>query len=122
MIFRTIATFEKLDSNILDVMSKNIFYVQLLECYLFDGNPYSISSNKLSEDNSYIEIYVEYHSEQFYRMWYDEFKDKYVSLIRLVLEEFKNLDINVDQYFDNIDLPGLPEERKSIESFVSRFK
>jgi hypothetical protein len=122
MIFRTIATFEKLDSNILDVMSKNTFYIQLLECYLFDGNPYSISSNKLSEDNSYIEIYVEYHSEQFYRMWYDEFKDKYISLIRLVLEEFKNLGIDVIQYFDNIDLPGLPEERKSIELFVSRFK
>lgn len=122
MIFRTIATFEKLETNIVETLWKSSYYNQLLECYLFDGNPYSVSNHKLSEDNTYIEIYVDYHSEQFYRMWYDEFKDKYVPLIKLAFDEFREQGIDIRHYCDTIDLPGLPEERKPIESFVSRFK
>ena len=122
MIFRTIATFEKTGTNIVETLWKSDHYNKLLECYLFDGNPYSISDHKLAEDNSYIEIYVDYHSEQFYRMWYDEFKDTYIPLIKLAFDDFRQQGIDIRHYCDAIDLPGLPEEREPIDLFVSRFK
>ena len=122
MIFRTIATFERPETNIMDILRNNPHHSQLATCYLFEGNPYSIINHKLSEDNSYVEIYVDYHSEQFYRMWYDEFKDRYVPLIKLSVDSLRDRGVVIQHYFDSIDLPGLPEKRQSIQSFVSRFK
>lgn len=121
MIFRIVGTFEKPGSKVIEHMWKNTLYIKLLECYLFEGNPYSVSDYKLSEDESYIEIYLNYHSEQFYRMWYEEFKDQYTPLIKIVFEQFREQGITPQLYFDPIDLPGLPEDRKPIEQFVSRF-
>lgn len=121
MVFRIIGVFEKSGSNVIELMWKTPQYTELLECYLFDGNPYSVSSYKLNEDISYAEIYLDYHSEQFYRMWYDEFKDQYVPLIKTVFDRFRAQDIYAQLYFDPIDLPGLPEDRLPITDFVSRF-
>jgi hypothetical protein len=122
MIFRTIATFEKQETNIVDTLWNNPHYSQLSTCYLFEGNPYSIINHKLLDDNSYVEIYVDYHSEQFYRMWYDEFKDRYVPLIKLSVDSLREQGVEIQHYFDYIDLPGLPEKRQPMASFVSRFK
>jgi len=121
MIFRTIATFEKLETNIVDILWNNPHYSQLSTCYLFEGNPYSVIGHKLSEDNSYIEIYVDYHTEQFYRMWYEEFKDQYVPLIKLSVDSLKEQGVEIHHYFDPIDLSGLPKNRQLITSFESRF-
>jgi hypothetical protein len=122
MIFRIVGTFEKPDTKVVELMWGYSPYIKLLECYLFDGNPYSVSSHRLADDGSYAEMYLNYHSEQFYRMWYDEFKDQYIPLIKEVFDKFRSQGIQAQLYFDPIDLPGLPEDRKPLTSFVSRFQ
>jgi hypothetical protein len=122
MKFQTIATFEKTHSNVLELLVSDNNYKELLKCYLYDGNPYSIANHKLTEDNSYLEVCVTYHGEEFYRMWYDEFKDTFIPLHKLAFDSFKEQGININHFFSAIDLPGLPEDRQPLESFVSRFQ
>jgi radical SAM superfamily enzyme YgiQ (UPF0313 family) len=122
MIFRLITTFEKPGVNIIETLWSVKSYYNLADCFLYEGNPYieGIHEN-VSDDVSYVEYYIPYHDRNFYELWYDEFKDIFIPYREAAFAELRSMGVEINQYWEELDIAGVGEGSLPIEEFVSRF-
>lgn len=123
MRFRLVTTFEKSGVNIIETLWNIKSYYNVADCFLYEGNPYieGIYEN-ISEDLSYVEYYIPFHDQNFYELWFDEFKDVFMPYREQAFAELRELGVTITQYWETLDVPGIEGDQPLLmDDFVSRF-
>jgi hypothetical protein len=122
MVFRLITTFEKPGANIIETIWSVNSYYHLADCFAYEGNPYIENIEELcADDMSYAEYFVTFHDQNFYELWHDEFKDIYVPSREVAFDQLEKLGVEIKQYWERIDVVGIPTNSLLVKDFVSRF-
>jgi hypothetical protein len=126
MIFRSVTTYEKPGSDILEIIWNIKSFNSLSDCFLYEGNPYIDSINEyISDDISYVEYVVDWHDQNFYELWLDEFKDIVVPYRQDFYQTIKGQGIEFKEFWSSLDAPvlALPDYvvPLSMDQFTTRF-
>jgi hypothetical protein len=122
MIFRSVTTFEKPGSDILDIIWNIKSFNSTSDCFLYEGNPYIDSVDEyVSDDGSYVEYVVQWHDQNFYELWFDEFKDILVPHRHEYYQTIKEQGVQFKEFWSSMDVPGVPDFALPIDQFTTRF-
>ena len=126
MIFRSVTTYEKPGSDILEIIWNIKSFNSLSNCFVYEGNPYVDFINEyVSDDASYVEYVVDWHDQNFYELWLDEFKDVVLPYRQDFYQTIKKQDIEFKEFWSSLDAPVLdlphPDIPLPINQFTTRF-
>jgi hypothetical protein len=100
MTFRIITVFEKEGAQIESEIWATPGWFKFQQFYLLENNSYLCNlDKKISEDGSYLEYYVDYHDEEAFLAWYEEWKDLYDNLRTQVIENLKSRGVQHTVYW-----------------------
>ena len=122
MNFQTITVFEKEGAQVEAEIWATPGWFKISQCFLYENNPYiSRLDIKTNPDGSYLELYVDYHTEEAYLAWYDEWKHIHDDLRPKVMENLKSRGIESKLYWPEIQstIPTY-DEVIPIDQFVSK--
>lgn len=115
-------TFEKPQSNVLEIIWTNKTYYHLSDCFLYENNPYIEGVHEaVSDDLSYVEYVIPFHDKNFYELWFDEFKDVYLGYREQVFADLKKSGVIIQDYLQSLDVDGTTDTMKPISEFVTKF-
>ena len=122
MSFNLILTLEKPESDIIDIIWSVESYQPVANCFLYEGNPYIEGIIEwFTDDRSYVEYHVPFHSQRFYEMWFEEFKDVFIPFREQSFSELKSLGVELKEYWDDCSIEAATTDSLSSTLFVSRF-
>ena len=100
MTFRIITVCEKEGAQIESEIWATPGWLKFQQFYLLENNSYLCNlDKKISEDGSYLEYYVDYHDEEAFLAWYEEWKDLYDDLRTQVIENLKSRGVQHTVYW-----------------------
>ena len=119
--FITVTTFEKDNTDLVHVLGVISEFTSLQQLCFGANSPYMSSSEwKMTEGNSYIELYIYFHDESAYLAWQDEFgviHDAYATILKKKLNE---QGVDIKRYFEGTTLID-PDNTLFISEFTSKF-
>ena len=119
--FITVTTFEKDNTNLVPVLWG---ILEFAECsrLCFEGNsPYISSSEwKMTEEKSYIELYLKFHDEPTYLAWYDMFGSVHDAYATILKKKLNEQGVDIKRYFEGTTLID-PDNTLFISEFTSKF-
>lgn len=122
MNFQTITVFEKEGAQVEAEIWATPGWFKFSQCFLYENNPYIAKlDQKINEDGSYIEYFIDYHNEEAYLAWYEEWKHIHDELRVKVIENLKSRGIESKLYWPAVDVPP-PKDNPvlPITEFVSK--
>lgn len=122
MTFRIISVFEKEGTQIESEIWATPGWFKFQQFYLLENNSYLCNlDKKISEDGSYLEYYVDYHDEEAFLAWYEEWKDLYIELRTKVLENLKSRGVQHTVYWPgSSSLPTDDPDLHPLDQFQSK--
>lgn len=120
MTFQTVSTFGKTGAQIEAELWATPGWFKFSQCFLYEGNPYIARLDvKFSSDGSYAEYYLDYHDENAYRAWHDEWKHIHDVTRHNCFESLKTRGIQIELYWPGEELGG-NIETKPFDTFVTK--
>jgi hypothetical protein len=120
MTFQTISTFEKPGGQIEAELWATPGWFKFSQCFLYEGNPYIARLDlKSSVDGSYVEYYLDYHDENAYRAWHDEWKHIHDEVRFNCFESLKSRGVQIKLYWPAEELGGRADVQ-AFDTFVSK--
>ena len=122
MTYRTISVFEKPDVIVEDELWAAPGWAQLVGCFLYDGNPYISKVEKFTnEDHSYLEYHLDFHDEEAYHAWYEEWASAHDTLRSPIFETLRSRGVHIQLYWEGVYLDATNNESVlPITEFVSK--
>lgn len=122
MEFQTVTVFEKEGAQVEAEIWATPGWFKISQCFLYENNPYiSRIDAKSNVDGSYFELFVDYHNEDAYLAWYDEWKHIHDDLRPKVIENLKTRGVDSILYWPEANVPAPQHEKVlPITKFVSK--
>lgn len=119
MPFRTVTTFELPESDIYSVLFSTPGMDVVSSCFVLGENPYLDSAEiKISNDRSYMEVHINFHDENNYNSWHDQWASVHDNVRIIAFNLLKNAGVSIERYWETSDL-AMPGSRP-ISEFVSK--
>jgi len=122
MSFQTITVFEKDGAQIEAEIWATPGWFKFSQCFLYDNNPYvSRLEMKVNNDGSYLEYHLDFHNEDAYQAWHDEWKHIHDDLRPKIIDNLKFRGIGYTLYWPegNISPPN-EEPALAVSQFTTK--
>lgn len=123
MEFRTISVFEKQGAQVEAELWATPGWFKFTQCFLYDNNPYiSKLDLKISEDGSYVEYEINWHNEEAYTSWYEEWKNIHNDIKPKITSNLKSRGITYYLFWPDtkVEPPPTGDETLSINLYSSK--
>ena len=122
MIFALITTMKHPGCSILDTIWSLESYRRMSDSFLFQDNHFieGVIEN-VSDDRSFVEYIIPFHSRQFYDMWFNEQEENYIPYRDQAFAELRLLGVEINTYVSDLNAPGVRDDFLSDSEFTTSF-
>lgn len=110
--FKTVTTFEKCNSDVLVILQEIPEFTIIQHVCFPDHSPYISSKKwKVLNNNSYIEVFLNFYDKTAYLQWNNEFGEIHDSMLTVLIKKLEDFGVTINRYVED------PYAMNSLNSF-----